>query len=72
MYKYRACVVALAAACILASPATVRARVAELADAGVGELACWMNFGGLPLDRVERSMTLFAEEVMPAFRPVSV
>ncbi|GAC1324191.1 MAG: LLM class flavin-dependent oxidoreductase [Chloroflexota bacterium] len=57
---------------LIGSPATVRARVAELAAAGVGELACWMNFGGLPTDRVERSMRLFAEEVMPACRAVRV
>ena len=27
-----------------------------------------MNFGGLPMEMVERSMRLFAEEVMPALR----
>jgi len=27
-----------------------------------------MNFGGLPQDRVRRSMELFAREVMPQFR----
>jgi hypothetical protein len=27
-----------------------------------------MNFGGLPQDRVERSMRLFAEKVIPHFR----
>ena len=54
-------------ALLIGSPATVRRRVAELADAGVGELVCWMNFGGLPSDQVRRSMRLFADEVMPAF-----
>jgi natural product biosynthesis luciferase-like monooxygenase protein len=56
-------------ALLIGSPATVRRRVAELADAGVGELVCWMNFGGLPPNQVRRSMRLFADEVMPAFRP---
>jgi alkanesulfonate monooxygenase SsuD/methylene tetrahydromethanopterin reductase-like flavin-dependent oxidoreductase (luciferase family) len=55
---------------IIGSPATVRSKVAELAAAGVGELACWMNFGGLPSANVQRSMELFAAEVIPAFRPV--
>ncbi len=55
-------------ALLIGSPATVRQRIAELDDAGVGELVCWMNFGGLPPDQVRRSMRLFAEEVMPAFR----
>jgi hypothetical protein len=27
-----------------------------------------MNFGGLPRDRIRRSMELFAAEVMPHFR----
>jgi alkanesulfonate monooxygenase SsuD/methylene tetrahydromethanopterin reductase-like flavin-dependent oxidoreductase (luciferase family) len=54
---------------LIGSPATLRDRVAELAAAGVGELVCWMNFGGIPAERVRRSMQLFAEEVIPAFRP---
>src|SRR5262249_6633333 len=49
------------------SPETVRRRVGELQAAGVGELACWMSFGGLPVEKVRRSMELFAREVMPAF-----
>jgi len=53
---------------LIGSPATVRARVQALQDVGVGELACWMSFGGLPPDKVRRSMELFAREVIPAFR----
>jgi alkanesulfonate monooxygenase SsuD/methylene tetrahydromethanopterin reductase-like flavin-dependent oxidoreductase (luciferase family) len=53
---------------LIGSPATVRRRVAELEAAGVGQLLCWMNFGGLPPEKARRSMRLFAEEVMPAFR----
>ena len=37
-------------------------------EAGVNNLVCWMNFGGLPMEMVERSMRLFAAEVMPALR----
>jgi alkanesulfonate monooxygenase SsuD/methylene tetrahydromethanopterin reductase-like flavin-dependent oxidoreductase (luciferase family) len=55
-------------ALLIGSPATVRAKVAELAAAGVGELVCWMNFGGLPPKQVRRSMQLFADEVIPAFQ----
>ena len=51
---------------LIGSPATVRDKVAELEAAGVGELVSWMNFGGLPVKQVRRSMQLFAEEVMPA------
>jgi alkanesulfonate monooxygenase SsuD/methylene tetrahydromethanopterin reductase-like flavin-dependent oxidoreductase (luciferase family) len=52
----------------IGSPATLQRKVKELEEAGVGEVVCWMNFGGLALDRVRRSMRLFAEDVMPAFR----
>jgi alkanesulfonate monooxygenase SsuD/methylene tetrahydromethanopterin reductase-like flavin-dependent oxidoreductase (luciferase family) len=50
------------------SPDTVAERVDEFRRLGVGEMLCWMNFGGLSQDRVRRSMELFAREVMPQFR----
>ena len=53
---------------IFGSPERVTDRIREMEAAGVGEVLCWMNFGGLPPDRVERSMRLFAEKVMPQFR----
>jgi alkanesulfonate monooxygenase SsuD/methylene tetrahydromethanopterin reductase-like flavin-dependent oxidoreductase (luciferase family) len=52
---------------LIGSPATLRARIAELEAAGVGELLCWMNFGGIAPENVRRSMKLFAEDVLPAF-----
>jgi alkanesulfonate monooxygenase SsuD/methylene tetrahydromethanopterin reductase-like flavin-dependent oxidoreductase (luciferase family) len=60
----------LGSALVVGSPETVASKVAELQQAGVGELACWMNFGGLSPDKVRRSMRLFAEEVIPRFRGV--
>jgi natural product biosynthesis luciferase-like monooxygenase protein len=53
---------------LIGSPETVARKVAELEQAGVGEVACWMNFGGIPTDKVRRSMRLFANEVMPSLR----
>jgi alkanesulfonate monooxygenase SsuD/methylene tetrahydromethanopterin reductase-like flavin-dependent oxidoreductase (luciferase family) len=50
------------------SPDTVADRIAQLRDLGVGEVLCWMNFGGLPQAHVRRSMELFAREVLPRFR----
>jgi alkanesulfonate monooxygenase SsuD/methylene tetrahydromethanopterin reductase-like flavin-dependent oxidoreductase (luciferase family) len=50
------------------SPDRVAARIEEFRRLGVGEMLCWMNFGGLPQDRVRRSMELFAREVLPRFR----
>jgi alkanesulfonate monooxygenase SsuD/methylene tetrahydromethanopterin reductase-like flavin-dependent oxidoreductase (luciferase family) len=57
----------LESALIIGSPDTVARKICELQQAGVGELASWMNFGGLPVDKVRRSMRLFAEDVMPRF-----
>ena len=50
------------------SPETVAAKIAEMQRLGVGEVLCWMNFGGLAQSHVRRSMELFAREVMPRFR----
>ena len=50
------------------SPDTVADKIEEMRRIGVGQVMCWMNFGGLPQDKVRRSMELFAREVMPRFR----
>ena len=50
------------------SPDTVARHIRDMRDMGVGHVLCWMNFGGLPQDRIRRSMELFAREVMPRFR----
>ena len=50
------------------SPETVARHIEQMRQLGVGQLMCWMNFGGLSEDRVRRSMDLFAREVMPRFR----
>lgn len=53
---------------LVGSPDTVRRKALELREAGVGELVCWMNFGGIAPEHARRSMQLFADEVMPALR----
>ncbi len=53
---------------IIGSPETVGRKVAELQGHGVGELICWMNFGGMATEKVRRSMNLFASEVLPQVR----
>ena len=50
------------------SPDTVAQHLAHMREIGVGQVLCWMNFGGLPHDKVRRSMELFAREVLPRFR----
>jgi alkanesulfonate monooxygenase SsuD/methylene tetrahydromethanopterin reductase-like flavin-dependent oxidoreductase (luciferase family) len=54
---------------IFGGPQTVIAKLRRLNEmAGVNNLICWMNFGGMPQELVLRSMRLFAAEVMPAMR----
>ena len=54
---------------IFGGPDTVIAALRTLEQtAGVTNLICWMNFGGMPQDTVRRSMRLFAQEVIPAMR----
>ena len=50
------------------SPDTVARHIETMRAMGVGQVLCWMNFGGLPQDKIRRSMELFAREVMPRFR----
>jgi len=38
------------------------------AEGGVNYVLGWMNFGGMPDELVQRSMRLFADEVMPKLR----
>ena len=52
----------------IGSPDTVAAKLEEMERLGVGEVLCWMKFGGLPQAHVRRSMEMFAREVMPRFR----
>ena len=64
----------LEAALLIGSPETVAANIATWNEVGVGEVVCWMNFGGLALDKVRRSMRLFARGSHAAFShsPLSV
>ena len=50
------------------SPDTVARHIEYMRSIGVGQILCWMNFGGLAQERIRRSMELFAHEVMPRFR----
>lgn len=58
----------LAGPLVVGSPETVARKVRALHEAGVGEMVCWMNFGGLSDGKTRRSMELFAREVLPAFQ----
>jgi len=52
--------------CLFGSVETVVAKMRRLHEMGVRHVATMHNFGALAPERVERSMTLFANEVMPA------
>ena len=51
--------------CLFGSIETVVRKVSRLHEMGIRHVATMHNFGGLDLGHVERSMTLFAREVMP-------
>jgi len=53
---------------VAGSPKRVADQIAALRDAGVRNLMLNVNMGQLPPDRVERSMRLFGEKVLPLFR----
>jgi alkanesulfonate monooxygenase SsuD/methylene tetrahydromethanopterin reductase-like flavin-dependent oxidoreductase (luciferase family) len=54
---------------IFGGPQTCIEKLQQLCEeAGVNNLICWMNFGGLPQTMVEGSMRRFTEEVMPVLR----
>jgi len=54
---------------IFGSPDTCAASIERLhRAAGVNYILCWMNFGGMPQERVVRSLKLFAHHVLPRFR----
>ena len=51
--------------CLFGSVETVADKVVRLYEMGIRHVACLSNFGNMPRDRVENSIRLFAEEVMP-------
>jgi hypothetical protein len=42
------------------SPDTVARHIESMRAMGVGQVLCWMNFGGLPQDKIRRSKTVRA------------
>jgi alkanesulfonate monooxygenase SsuD/methylene tetrahydromethanopterin reductase-like flavin-dependent oxidoreductase (luciferase family) len=56
---------------LFGNPDTVAKKIKWMRDElGVNYVMCWMNMGGLEHARVLKSMSLFANEVMPRFRTV--
>jgi alkanesulfonate monooxygenase SsuD/methylene tetrahydromethanopterin reductase-like flavin-dependent oxidoreductase (luciferase family) len=52
----------------IGSPDQVIAKIKALQDEGIELFGCNFSFGGMPQDKVLKSMRLFAKEVMPAFK----
>ena len=58
---------------VVGSPATVRDRLLEIAQAtGLGTLVPNFSVGNVPHQQTRTSMQLFAEQVMPALRGINV
>lgn len=53
---------------LIGSPEDIIAMIKKYQDAGCDHIMMLMNFGGLPHDKVLKSMELIAKEVMPAFK----
>ena len=51
----------------IGNPEQIIAKIRALQDAGIGYFGCNFSFGGMPQDKVLKSMELFAREVMPEF-----
>lgn len=52
---------------IIGTPETCVAKIKALEQAGIRLFGCNFAFGGMPHDKIMRSMQLFAQEVMPHF-----
>ena len=52
----------------IGSPDQVIAKIKALQDEGIELFGCNFSFGGMPQEKVLKSMRLFAKEVMPAFK----
>lgn len=51
----------------IGNPEQIIGKIRALQDAGIGYFGCNFSFGGMPQDKVLKSMELFAREVMPEF-----
>jgi alkanesulfonate monooxygenase SsuD/methylene tetrahydromethanopterin reductase-like flavin-dependent oxidoreductase (luciferase family) len=52
---------------IFGEPSYCLERLQQIREAlGVQQIMAWMNIGGMPHEKVMRSMQLFAERVLPA------
>ena len=52
----------------IGNPDQIIAKIQALRDEGIETFGCNFSFGGMPQDKVLKSMRLFAKEVMPAFQ----
>jgi hypothetical protein len=53
------------------SPDTVRAKFAKAASLGATYVSNWMMMGGMPHDKVMRSIKYMGEEIIPALKDVN-
>ena len=51
----------------IGDPGQIIAMIKALQDSGINYFGCNFSFGGMPQDKVLKSMELFAREVMPVF-----
>jgi alkanesulfonate monooxygenase SsuD/methylene tetrahydromethanopterin reductase-like flavin-dependent oxidoreductase (luciferase family) len=51
----------------MGTPGQVVAQIKDLQAQGIEYFGCNFAFGGMPHDKIMRSMELFSKEVMPHF-----
>jgi alkanesulfonate monooxygenase SsuD/methylene tetrahydromethanopterin reductase-like flavin-dependent oxidoreductase (luciferase family) len=56
---------------IFGTPSFCVEQFKRVEAAGISQVICYFDFGGLPKERVERNIRLFAEQVMPHISPTS-
>jgi alkanesulfonate monooxygenase SsuD/methylene tetrahydromethanopterin reductase-like flavin-dependent oxidoreductase (luciferase family) len=56
---------------VYGTPERCVAQLRRQADQGVTDFLAWFDIGGIPAEQVQRSMRLFAREVMPALTPAA-
>jgi alkanesulfonate monooxygenase SsuD/methylene tetrahydromethanopterin reductase-like flavin-dependent oxidoreductase (luciferase family) len=56
---------------VYGTPERCVAQLRRQADQGVTDFLAWFDIGGIPAEEVQRSMNLFATEVIPALLPAA-
>jgi alkanesulfonate monooxygenase SsuD/methylene tetrahydromethanopterin reductase-like flavin-dependent oxidoreductase (luciferase family) len=57
---------------VYGTPEQCVAKLRRQEGLGITDTLCWFDIGGIPAEAVQRSMRLFARDVLPALTPTTV